>query len=62
MKIKANYWPSTPHLRELKIYVHDKLELSSFCNLEEISRIIDALSQAKKEIQDRARYKEINND
>ncbi len=50
MIMRANYWPNTPHLRELKMYVHGKLELSSFCNLEEINQIINVLIEARHEL------------
>lgn len=50
MKIKINYWPSTPHLREIKVYVNDNLELSSFSNLQEIEAMINELKKACEEL------------
>ncbi len=52
MKIKVNYWPSTPHVREVKIYYHDDLIVSCFCDKEQIKDMIDSLSHAYNELKD----------
>lgn len=52
MKIQVNYWPQTPHLREIKIYVNGNLELSSFNDANEIQEIIDILQNAFKELKE----------
>ncbi len=56
--IKVNYWTSTPNLRELKIYINDKLELSSFCDRQNIDKILNTLIEARQELL----MDELNND
>ena len=50
MIIKANYWPNTPHLREMKVYINDKLEASSFCDRQEIDKMLTILVGARQEL------------
>lgn len=41
--LKIHYWPLTPLLRELKFYVRGTLELSVFCDAEEMETIVAML-------------------
>lgn len=50
MEIKANYWPNTPELREIKIYYNGKVELSCFCNKEQIENMVIKLKEALSEL------------
>lgn len=50
MIIKANYWPNTPHLREIKIYINEKLEISSFCDRHQIEKMLITLLEARQEL------------
>jgi hypothetical protein len=50
-ELKVNYWPATPHLRELKFYCNNNIELSVFCDLEEIKQIKNMLELTIKSIE-----------
>jgi len=50
MKIKVNYWPNTPNLRQVNIFYHDDLIVSCFCSKEQIKGMIDDLRDAYLEL------------
>jgi hypothetical protein len=36
IEIKSHYWPNTPELREIKLFIDDKEIASSFMNQDEV--------------------------
>jgi len=48
-ELRVHYWPDTPDYRELKFFVNGKLQLSTFCNADDLlkmkNKIGDALNQ-----------------
>jgi hypothetical protein len=43
IEIRVHYWPVTPNLRELKIFINNKLELSCFADYSQIANISNVL-------------------
>lgn len=39
LEIRSHYWPATPHLREIKIVVDDKVLISKFLKEGEILKL-----------------------
>jgi len=35
-ELRVHYWPETPDLRELKFFINGKLELSVFCDANDL--------------------------
>jgi len=48
IEIKAHYWPDTPNLVELKLYVNNKLELSYFAEYLELTLMQESLDKMIK--------------
>ena len=49
-EIRVNYWPETPHLREIKISVFGKVEFSMFLNKEEMAHFSKVLSKCSDNV------------
>lgn len=44
-ELRVHYWPATPHLRELKFFVNEKLELSVFCDVHALALMVNTLEK-----------------
>lgn len=49
-EIRVHYWPETPELREIKIFVLGKVEFSMFLNKEEMNHFSKVLMKASSNV------------
>jgi hypothetical protein len=49
-ELRIHYWPDTPHLRELKFFVNEKLELSVFCDANSLTIMKNTIGNAINQI------------
>ena len=50
IELRAHYWPETPHLREIKIFIDGKELVSSFMNQDEIWEFARSLRYVHDEL------------
>lgn len=50
IEIKCHFWPKTPHLREVKLLVDEKLIISSFLTKKEINNLSEQIIDIYKDL------------
>lgn len=52
IEFRSHYWPNTPHLREIKIFIDGEEVRSSFMNQDEIWELAKKLRYTNEELMD----------
>lgn len=58
IEFRSHYWPNTPNLREIKVFIDDKEVVSYFMHQDEIWRLSKSLRLAHDELLDVAKNME----
>lgn len=54
LEIRSHYWPATPHLREIKLYLDGELIRNDFLNKNQIWELAKQLRNFDVELQEEA--------